>query len=389
MPRIRRLICALLFAASPTLVLSATEKLVLKAVNPLPLARSNQTLELSAKDLAPLGDTTLQKIHVKDTSGKDLLCQAVDENGDGQADTVIFQADLGPSESKTFSVYVGPKWAYARSDFRAYGRFVRERYDDFAWENDRIAHRTYGPALETWQAEPLISSTIDIWSKRTSRLVINDWLMLDDYHADSGEGADFYSAGVSRGVGGNGLWADGRLWVSKNFARSKVLACGPIRVLFELTYDPFEVAGVPVSEVKRVSLDAGQNLDHFESSYAYFRKLVPVCGIGIKKGDVVTKDVSLERGTLTTWEPVKGDRARKSSVGAAIILDPKLWQEQTEDKLNLLVLGRVPETKSASYWAGFGWDQGGHIADYEAWKAYVDGFAQGLLAPIQLTVQTP
>jgi hypothetical protein len=24
---------------------------------------------------------------------------------------------------------------------------VQERLDDFAWENDRIGHRTYGPAL--------------------------------------------------------------------------------------------------------------------------------------------------------------------------------------------------------------------------------------------------
>jgi hypothetical protein len=389
MPRIRRLICALALVACPALVQSAPEKLTVKAVNPLPLARLNQTLELSAKDLAPLGDATLRIIHVKDSAGKDLLCQAVDEDGDGQADVVILQADFGPSEGRTFSAYVGAKWAYARDDFKAYGRFVRERYDDFTWENDRIAHRTYGPALETWQAEPLISSTIDIWSKRTSRLVINDWLLLDNYHSDSGEGADFYSAGVSRGVGGNGLWADGRLWVSKNFASSRVLACGPIRVLFELTYAPFEVAGVPVSEVKRISLDAGQNLDHFESGYAYYRKLVPVCGIGIKKGDVLQKDVNLERGWLTTWEPVKGDKVRNSNVGAAIVLAPALWQEQTEDKLNLLVLGKVPETKRFGYWAGFGWDQGGHIGNYEAWKTYVDTFAQGLLAPIQLTVQTP
>ncbi len=71
----------------------------------------------------------------------------------------------------------------------------------------------YGPALETWQAEPLTSSTVDVWCKRTSRLVINDWLMVDDYHRDTGEGADFYSAGKSRGAGGSGVWKDGRLFV--------------------------------------------------------------------------------------------------------------------------------------------------------------------------------
>ena len=81
---------------------------------------------------------------------------------------------------------------------------MRERRDDFAWENDRTAHRMYGKALETWAQEPLTSSSVDVWFKRTRRLVINDWYMVDDYHRDNGEGADMYSAGKSRGCGGNG-----------------------------------------------------------------------------------------------------------------------------------------------------------------------------------------
>ena len=47
---------------------------------------------------------------------------------------------------------------------------------------------------------------------------------------------------------------------------SRVLANGPIRVMFELTYEPFDVNGVMVSEVKRIRLDAGQNLDHFRAT---------------------------------------------------------------------------------------------------------------------------
>ena len=34
--------------------------------------------------------------------------------------------------------------------------------------------------------------------------------MTDTYHEDHGEGADFYSAGRSRGCGGSGIWRDGR-----------------------------------------------------------------------------------------------------------------------------------------------------------------------------------
>ena len=44
------------------------------------------------------------------------------------------------------------------------------------------------------EAEPLTSSAIDIWSKRTSKLIVNDWYMVDNYHTDTGE-VDAYSAG--------------------------------------------------------------------------------------------------------------------------------------------------------------------------------------------------
>ena len=37
------------------------------------MARASQTLELSAKDLAPLGESNLEKIHVRDAAGKELL----------------------------------------------------------------------------------------------------------------------------------------------------------------------------------------------------------------------------------------------------------------------------------------------------------------------------
>jgi len=84
---------------------------------------------------------------------------------------------------------------------------ARERHDDFAFENDRVAHRMYGPALETWKADPLTSSGIDVWVKRTPRLVVNEWYQSDDYHRDNGDGADFYSVGPSRGCGRNPRFA--------------------------------------------------------------------------------------------------------------------------------------------------------------------------------------
>ncbi len=378
----------LALAVGASISVTANE-LTVKAVNKLNSARSNQTIELSAQQLGPLGEPDLTKIRVKDSAGNPLLCQAVDSDGDYTPDIVIFQADFGPNETKVFTVSTGTKWVYTKDQFKAYGRFVRERFDDFAWENDRIAHRMYGKALETWIREPLSSSTVDIWSKRTARLVINEWYMTDDYHTDHGDGADFYSAGLSRGCGGNGLWAEDKLWTSRNFVSSRVLANGPIRVMFELTYEPFDVAGTSVAEVKRITLDAGQHLNRFQSFYKpYTRPGQPVtltCGIGLKKVSGEQIESNAARGWLVKWEKMEKNAGNQ---GLALVFEPDQFIRQTEDARNVLVLVKVPTNNVVTYWAGFCWDKAGHHTNLESWKKHVDQFAQAIQSPIEVNVET-
>jgi len=362
------------------------------ARNPLPFARPNQTIELTAAQLAPLGAKDLATVRVTDAAGQPLLVQALDTDGDAyrRPDMVIFQADFAARETKTFTVGLGGKQIYQRGQFRAFGRFVRERFDDFAWENDRIAHRTYGRALETWDGEPLTSSTFDIWSKRTPRLVINDWYLADDYHVDHGEGADFYSAGLSRGCGASGLWAAERLWTSRNFVNSRVLANGPLRVLFELEYAPFEVDGISVSEVKRISLDGGAQLGRFHSAYKQFTRpgqaRALTAGIGLKKVAGERLEASPEGGWLLKWEKVEKNAGEQ---GLAIVVPAGAFQRQAEDKLNHLVLTPVSPDGTVTYWAGFAWDRAGHFPNAAAWRQHVEEFAQGLAAPLEMDVTTP
>ncbi len=375
-----------LATAIPTPSSAAPGAFTVKTVNSLAIARTSQTIELSAKELAPLEAKALNLIHVKDASGKEVLCQAVDTDFDAlhKPDVLIFQADFAPSETKTFTVSVGAKQVFSKAQFRAHGRFVRERFDDFAWENDRIAHRMYGQGLETWAGEPLTSSTVDIWSKRVPQMVIDDWYLVDNYHTDTGTGADFYSAGLSRGCGGNGLWADGKLWVSRNFVNSRVLANGPVRVCFELVYAAFDVNGAKVSEVKRITLDAGSNLDHFQSFYQPPASADPlVCGIGLKKVAGAQKVFNAEHGWLGIWEKVEKNQGMQ---GVGIVVEAQAEPQTAEDKLNNLLLVKATPAKKVSYWAGFAWDKTGLFADFAAWQEYLDKFAQGLAAPIQVSV---
>ncbi|HZN07860.1 MAG TPA: DUF4861 domain-containing protein [Pyrinomonadaceae bacterium] len=365
-------------------VAQSPAQLTVTAVNKLKAARQGETIELAAKDLAALGEKDLMKLHVFDTSGKEVLSQSVDTDYDDfhKPDTLIFQADFAANETKTFTVKAGGKREYKKDEFRAYGRFVRERFDDFAWENDRIAHRTYGKALITWKGEPLTSSAIDIWSKRTSKLVINDWYMVDNYHTDTGEGMDAYSAGPTRGCGGSGVWSNNQLFIPTNFVDSRVLTNGPIRVMFELVYEPFDAGGMQVSEVLRVSLDAGSQLNHFQT---YYRANGPLAvAVGLKKVKDEVKEFNAERGWLTTWQAVDKNLGMQ---GLAVVVSPGDVDKQAEDARNNLLVMKPRSAFPVSYWAGFAWDRAGLITSAEAWKNYVDDFSERLRSPIQVAVR--
>ncbi len=316
-------------------------------------------------------------------SDRPLLAQAVDTDGDGAFDQLVFQATFGARATKTFVLSLGSKLPPRKADFRVYGRFVRERFDDFVWENDRVAHRVYGPALETWEKEPLTSSGVDVWVKKTRVLVVNDWYMVDDYHQDHGEGGDFYSVGPSRGCGGSGIWKDGRLFVSRNFRSSRVLANGPIRLVFELEYAPWDCGGVRVSERKRVTLDAGSHFNRFESVYSVDGAAEITWAAGIKRAKAADVRVAREQGIVRTWEAFKEPNG---NLGCAIIVDPARLEAISEADGNVLVMGRTKAGVPAVYYAGSGWDKGGDVGGAAAWDGMVDDQAQRLRSPLKIEV---
>src|SRR4051812_25081051 len=260
----------------------AADRVTLTVTNPLDIARPAETITIPWADVAKaMPGAYLQKIAVKDAAGHVLPYQvtnvapeAKDPQNKGAAyGELLFQHDFAAGEkSATFTVEktteVSPVFPT-----QVFARYVPERLDDFAWENDKVAHRTYGPAL----AEPasgagkevLLTSGLDVWCKRVSYPVVDRWYNKghDHYHHDEGEGMDMYQVGESRGCGGTGVWNGTKLFVSRNYKTWKVIANGPIRSIFELTYDAWAAGGVKVMETKRFTVDAGHNLDQIDSTF--------------------------------------------------------------------------------------------------------------------------
>lgn len=365
--------------------------------NPSDLDRVSETMEIQLSDVPDLIESTYEDLVVLDGNDEVVLVQYMDMNQDSIIDRIIFQTDLKPHESKTFLLAIDendtPK---EEPTLRTFCRIVPERMDDFAWENDRVAFRSYGPECqrlyEQGIAGGLISSGIDAWTKRVDYPIINKWYQADrngqSYHEDHGEGLDAYHVGTTRGCGGTAILYDENYVLSKNFTRWTVLANGPIRSVFELEYAPIEVGGQSVLEKKRMTLDLGSHLYRSGVSYTSKNSLdYAAIGLALHEGKGSVHQ-NLEEGWVSFWEPF-GD----SELGTGILLDPTvLYSVQvndtlsTDESLNNIWAHVEVKNNTYDYWAGFGWKKSGYFKSQEEWEKYLKEEASKRRWPIQVKI---
>jgi hypothetical protein len=331
------------FICAAALVLCASagaaERLTVTVTHDLDAARPSETIVIPWKDVnAALPGALIQHLVVKDATGHALpyqvtnvAPQAKDPQGVGVAyGELLFQHDFAPGEKA--ATFVVEKSDALTPPFaaKAFARYVPERLDDFAWENDVIGHRTYGPALAAPAPpgsgkEVLETSGLDIWFKRVDYPIVDRWYNKghDHYHKDEGEGMDMYNVGTTPGAGGTGIWAGGKLWSGINFTRWKVLANVPVRAIFELAYDGWDAAGTQVSEVKRFTVDAGHYFDRIDSTFRFAggQPLQAAAGLNKAPADkgedgksTITEDAAHK--ALVQWVAQK----KSGDFGVAVIL---------------------------------------------------------------------
>lgn len=401
LPRLARFF----FASLPILsAAQAADKFTVTVTHDLSIARPSETITIPWSEVnQAMPGALLQHLAVKDSSGKVLPYQvtnvapeAKDPRNEGVAyGHLIFQHDFAAGEkSATFTVERIEGLAPVFPS-KAFARFVPERLDDFAWENDKIAHRTYGPALAAPDTakvgkEVLVTSGLDIWCKRVPYLVVDRWYNIghDHYHKDEGEGMDMYQVGTSRGAGGTGVWDGQKLYVGRNFKTWKVIANGPIRAIFELGYEAWDANGIKVSEVKRFTIDAGHNLDEIESTFTIDGAKEATVAIGLNKnsGDR-GQDAKAELtpnetdGWFTQWEVQKTN----GSLGEAIVV-PAGIAGIAEDNVNRLVLVKVTSGQPVRYFVGGGWSKAGEFTTKEAWNTYVAACAARAKSPVKVSI---
>jgi hypothetical protein len=387
---------ASLFAAA-ALSACAADKIVVTVTSDLAAARPAEMIAVPvAEVLRVFPGVMIDHLVVKDGAGTVLpvqvTCFKPEEHRDNYLD-LLFQHDFAAGEKSAVFTIERSEPPVPPFPAKVFARYIPERFDDFAWENDRVAHRAYGPGLDTPAAggSRMISSGIDIWCKRVRYPIVNRWYLKGHYHEDTGEGLDMYDVGKNRGCGGLGVWDGQQLRVSANWKTWKVMANGPFRAVFELGYEPWDAGnGVKISERKRFIVDAGHNLDRIESTFDF--SPAPgsdgeiTVGIGLTRHPsqaATTVAPDNPDGWIGLWEDFQKPGSGNLGTGVVVAPGARLagFAQNGSDRL---ILVKVKPGETLVYYAGGGWAQSGDFSSKDDWFAYLASWTQRLRAPIKI-----
>ena len=381
--------------------------------NPLAMERSNEMVEVSM-------ETVTDRLGLADTA------QIVVLNADGQQvpyqitydGKVIFPAAIAAGGTATYTIQTGTPEAF---DVKACGRCYPERMDDMAWENDLVAFRAYGPALqakgergfgydlftkynttepmlEAMYAKELDKETLAKIAelKKTDPKAAAELSRERSYHIGHGYGMDCYAVGPTLGAGVAALMVNDTIiypWCYKN---QEILDNGPLRFTVKLEFTPLTVKGdSTVVETRLITLDAGSHLNKTVVSYSNLKETLPiVAGIVLHEPDgAVVADAA--NGYITYVDPTTGPDNGKIFMGAAVpavVKDAKtvLFSEKEKKERNnadghvLAVSDYEPGSEYVYYW-GFAWDKA-DIKTADAWNRYMADFAQKVRNPLTVKV---
>lgn len=338
--------------------------------NPSSFDRENEMVEINWSDVQQkLSLKQEESVVVKDVNGSQIPYQLSSRGGDN-TETLIFLASVEAEGEKVYSISKGQPESFQPL---VYGRLVPERKDDFTWENNRSAFRVYGPALK---ATGEISNGMDYWSKKTEDLIIDKWYENDlskvaSYHADHGEGLDFYKVGRTLGLGMTAPVDNDTLCLGHNFVTAEILDNGPLRISVKLTYDPYFAGSHEINETRIISLDA----------YSFFNKVTNVFEtdttvLTVATGIVMPVDNPDEVAETATFGDNTGVIAyetptdeKNGTIFTAAIHSNGYGAIKVSNG-HYLGLNSYQPGQEYSYYAGGGWSKAG-FENFNTWKEFV------------------
>lgn len=371
------------------------ESLQVTVSNPLDLDRSGELVEVCMEQVSErLALDNTDQIVVINEAGEQMPYQIT---SDGK---LIFPTEVMAGDATTYTIQAGTpqEGLFEKS---VYGRKYPERVDDVAWENDRVAFRTYGPAL---QASGERAFGYDIWLKRVSELVVEERYEKElrqsiSYHVDHGNGLDCYKVGPTLGSGTTALLVgDSLIYPYCYVGEPEILDNGPLRFTVKLNYAPTKVKeDVAVTETRIITLDKGSHLNKTVVTYNGLTKSCSVAaGIVIHSENPEAYLLNAEKGYVTYTDLSDNIHNGNGEIYVGVAFPDKmkeattlLFSEEESKTLRGGALGHVlaiteyqPNGEFVYYW-GNGWSKYG-FADAAAWNAYMEAFSQKVRHPLRV-----
>lgn len=396
------------------LACSDSKTMTVTVTNPLAMERSGEMVEVSMAEIS-------RRLNLADTA------QLVVLNADGQQvpyqitydEKLIFPATVAANGNAVYTIKPGiPNDV----EVKACGKHYPERLDDIAWENDLVAFRAYGPALQARgergfgydlftkynTTEPVLESMYAQELNKETRARIAELRKTDpkaagelgrsiSYHIDHGYGMDCYAVGPTLGAGVAALMENDTIvypWCYKDY---EILDNGPLRFTVKLVFHPLTVKGdTTVVETRVITLDAGSHLNKTAVSYSNLKETLPIAaGIVLHEPDGAVVANAAD-GYITYVDPTNGPDNGKILMGVAVptvVKEAKtvLFSEQEKQQRNnadghvLAISDYEPDSQYIYYW-GFAWDKA-DIKTPEAWNRYMADFAQKARNPLAVKAE--
>ena len=403
--------------------LYAADRVTITVANSLPTPRSTELAEVDASLIQARLDG-ITTFFITDADGKEVPSQIT---YDGK---LIFPVGV-PAKGK--SIYYAQKGQPSVYEPKVFGRQFPERVDDMAWENDKVAFRCYGPAL---QRSGERAWGYDVWNKRTSRLIvearyaseldpdmqraiqklrnIGQGNLADDlynaisYHVDHGDGMDCYKVDSTLGCGTAALYVNERIKYPRCYTTYEILDRGPLRFTVKLAYGTENIDGMAVFETRIISLDAGSHLNKAVISYSGLTHETPLAVGIVVHNENPNAYVQNNTGGYMCYEDL-GDpnqykekyRAKQNAdfghiyVGTVFPQTMHEMKYQSENGLpgaygHILAISSVNNASPFTYYFGSAWDRNEETGIFSLtdWEAYLSNFVRQVRNPLKVTIKS-
>lgn len=408
-----------LMAAFVMIACNESKTVTVTIVNDMALDRTNEMVEVSMDEVSALLQLPNDgQIVIRDAEGKEIPYQITFD------EKVIFQANVPAGATTTYIIKVGTP---VDVPVIACGRHYSERVDDIAWENDRVAFRTYGPALQAtgerafgydvWTKyntiEPVVEARYAMELNPETLAKIDSLKSVDpetagelraatSYHVDHGNGLDCYKVGPTLGGGTAALIVDGQIIYPYCYKTYEILDNGPLRFTLQLQYNPLTVADNPnVVETRIINLDAGSYMNKAVISYSGLNESVEIAaglvlhepeGTAVIAADAAngyttyvdpTDNVNVDNGKIFVGVAVPGT---VKEVKAVYFSKEEREKERGGADGHVLAISDYEPGSDYIYYFGSAWSKAA-IKDAASWDKYVSEYVQKVRNPMAVTVK--